>query len=87
MYNVYLNDVQNTSLDNAYSEMEFWKQKLDKQPNQFPYLAKLAASYNSLFSITGNIEYLKEAENKYVEFWHCFVCQQIYEKTKNINFE
>lgn len=65
-YNVYLDVAENTSLEKAYTEMEFWKQKLDKQPNQFPYLAKIASSYNSLFTITGNIEYLKEAENAYL---------------------
>ncbi|WP_445736728.1 tetratricopeptide repeat protein [Mariniflexile sp.] len=66
-YNVYLDVAENTSLEKAYTEMEFWKNKLDDQPSQFPYLGKLASSYNTLFTVTGNIEYLKNAEKAYLE--------------------
>ncbi|MFG6687511.1 tetratricopeptide repeat protein [Mariniflexile sp. HNIBRBA6329] len=66
-YNVYLESSNATALQNAQSELVFWQQKLEKQPNQFPYLAKMAGAYGHLFAITGNIEYLKNAENAYLE--------------------
>ncbi|WP_157207242.1 tetratricopeptide repeat protein [Mariniflexile maritimum] len=75
-YNVYLDVTENTSIEKAKTELGFWKQKLKNQPTQFPYLAKIASANNSLFSITGNIEYLKNAETNYLE---------LNEKTRNTN--
>ena len=66
-YNVYLEIPENTSLQKAEAELEFWKEKLEANPNQFPYLSKIAGCYSNLFAITGNIEYLKNAEKAYLE--------------------
>ncbi|MEN3322664.1 tetratricopeptide repeat protein [Mariniflexile soesokkakense] len=66
-YNLYLESSDSTSLQNANNELTFWQQKLKDQPNQFPYLAKIAAAYSHLFAITGEIKYLKNAESTYLE--------------------
>ncbi|MDO7173936.1 tetratricopeptide repeat protein [Mariniflexile sp. AS56] len=66
-YNVYLESSDTTALENAHAELNFWQQKLDKQPNQFPYLAKIASAYSQLFAITGDIKYLINAEASYLE--------------------
>lgn len=60
-YNAYL-ELDNSVLDKAQSEKKFWKEKLEKNPTQHTYLQPLAAANNQLFDVTGNIEYLKEAE-------------------------
>lgn len=66
-YNVYLEIPNNASLQKAEAELQFWKEKLEVNPNQFPYLSKIAGSYSSLFAITGEIEYLKNSEKTYLE--------------------
>lgn len=66
-YNIYLELAQNKALQAAKNDNEFWKQKLETTPNQFPYLGKLATSYSNLFEITGKISYLKQAENYLVQ--------------------
>lgn len=43
-------------------EKEFWSEKLEKAPNQFPYLGKIAGANAQLFSATGDIAFLKKAE-------------------------
>lgn len=45
----------------------FWKNKLAEQPNQYPYLLKIASANTSLFSYTGDINYLKDAEASLIE--------------------
>lgn len=66
-YNVFLESTGNAELQKAHTELEFWQQKLEKQPNQFPYLSKIAGSYSYLFAITGTIQHLKNAEDAYVK--------------------
>ncbi|KAA5823446.1 cell surface protein [Algibacter amylolyticus] len=43
-------------------DFNFWEKKLEKEPNQFPYLAKAAASQSVIFNKTGNIDALIKAE-------------------------
>lgn len=62
-YSKYLQVTQNVALDNAQKELQFWTNKLNSTPNQFPYLQKIAVANSQLFTITGNIHYLKDAEN------------------------
>ncbi|MFD0991474.1 cell surface protein [Mariniflexile jejuense] len=66
-YNVYLESSNTKVLQDAQNELAFWQQKLEAQPNQFPYLAKIASANAHLFTITGDIQYLKNAENAYLE--------------------
>lgn len=54
---------ENEALQKAKSEYAFWEKKLEKEPSQYPYFAKIAASQSQLFTITGDIKYLKEAES------------------------
>ncbi|WP_248723957.1 lipopolysaccharide assembly protein LapB [Seonamhaeicola sp. ML3] len=60
-YNAFLNTTENEVLHLANKDAIFWEEKLEKEPNQFPYLVKLAASQSVLFNETGNIEYLVKA--------------------------
>jgi tetratricopeptide (TPR) repeat protein len=62
-YEAYLELPENQALESALKDLEFWNQKLEVNPTQFPFEAKLASSYSHLFGITGQIEYLIEAEN------------------------
>jgi len=66
-YANYLKVTENGSLANAQKEVAFWSTKLSASPNQYPYLQKIAAANTQLFSITGNIEYLKEAETNLLQ--------------------
>ena len=66
-YNDYLTLQDNSALQNAEENLKFWNDKLEQQPNQFPYLAKLASANTRLFDLTGNIDFLKKAEQYYVE--------------------
>ncbi len=50
----------------AKKEQQFWLKKLKKEPNQYPYLSKLAAAELQLFDATGRIEHLIEAEARLV---------------------
>lgn len=61
-YNAYLEVTENNSLENIQLDSNFWSQKLEKTPNQFPYYAKLASANNAMFKLTGEIESLKSAE-------------------------
>ncbi|WP_111684528.1 tetratricopeptide repeat protein [Winogradskyella tangerina] len=64
-YAVYLNEDANTS--NLMEDVTFWTNKLEANPEQFPYLAKRANVYTKLFDATGNISYLKKAEQDLTE--------------------
>lgn len=44
------------------NDHDFWKEKLTKEPFQFPYLVKLASAQSKMFDATGEIEYLILAE-------------------------
>lgn len=65
-YNHYLQVEQDEILDAAKQDYIFWEKKLEKEPNQFPYLAKAAASQSLLFNKTGKIEHLIHAEKKLI---------------------
>lgn len=65
-YNEFLTNSKNISLENIQLDADFWKQKLEKTPNQYPYYAKLAAANNAIFKLTGEIESLKQAEGNLV---------------------
>ena len=65
-YNQYLQIEKNEILDAAKQDYVFWEKKLEKAPNQFPYLAKAAVSQSLLFNETGKIEHLINAEKKLV---------------------
>jgi tetratricopeptide (TPR) repeat protein len=62
-YAVYIETSENEMLQLAKEDFIFWEKKLEKEPNQFPYLAKAAASQSQIFSRTGDIEALIKAEN------------------------
>ena len=66
-YDKYLNLSENASKIKAETELNFWQNKLQKQPSQYPYLGKIAAANTMLFSSEGNIEYLINAEKKLLE--------------------
>ena len=66
-YNAYLNNVDDGMLQITKDDYQFWEKKLEKEPDQFPYLVKAAASQSQLFMETGHIEELIEAENKLKE--------------------
>lgn len=66
-YNKYLATDKNESLAFTKREIDFWQKKYDNAPNQISYLGVLASNYSKLFEITGNIDYLKKAENLLVQ--------------------
>lgn len=61
-YDKYLISQVNTSKILAEKELDFWQDKLQKQPSQYPYLGKIASANTMLFTSVGNIEYLVNAE-------------------------
>lgn len=48
--------------NSTLKDVAFWTSKLENTPNQFPYLIKRANAYTSVFSASGKIEYLINAE-------------------------
>lgn len=66
-YSGYLYQNDQTEIASDLVDIDFWKRKLEKSPNQFPYVLKLASKYNSLFDRTSNIDYLSLAEEKYIK--------------------
>lgn len=66
-YNTYLELVENDALQRATIDLEFWTNKFEKHPNQFPYLAKIASCHSQLFNSTGEIIHLINAEKKLIE--------------------
>ncbi|WP_255573043.1 tetratricopeptide repeat protein [Hanstruepera marina] len=66
-YNTYLELVENDALQMAKSDLQFWKKKLEKEPKQFPYLAKIAACHSQLFNDTGEIVHLIHAEKALIQ--------------------
>ncbi|UPS91528.1 tetratricopeptide repeat protein [Bizionia sp. M204] len=61
-YYSYLELVENDALQKAQKDLLFWEKKLEKEPSQYPYVAKIAASHSRLFTITGKVEHLILAE-------------------------
>jgi hypothetical protein len=66
-YEQYLSVSENLKLKNEKMNLFFWENKLEKQQSQYPYLRKIAAVNSALFSTTGDIDYLIEAEQKLQE--------------------
>lgn len=62
-YNRYLEVKENKSKERAEQNINFWFDKLEKDPNQFPYHGKLASAYSDYYVATGNITYIKKAED------------------------
>jgi len=65
-YNAYLKLTHNEVLQRTKEDYNFWEKKHEKEPSQFPYLVKVAASQSKLFNETGKIEYLIEAEKNLI---------------------
>ena len=63
-YNAYLAVSENETLERAQKNEVFWSDKLEKTPNQFPYIGKLASTYTTYFTATGEVDYLKKAEDQ-----------------------
>ncbi|QDO94350.1 cell surface protein [Formosa sediminum] len=66
-YTVYLEAEVNKSLKSVEADYAFWSGKLNENPDQYPYLLKKAAALSAMFKITGDINYLIEAETDLVE--------------------
>lgn len=66
-YNVYLETNESESLQKATEELNFWKEKLEEESSQFPYLAKIASAQSQMFHVTGDIDYLIHAEESLVQ--------------------
>ncbi|GGI57997.1 tetratricopeptide repeat protein [Winogradskyella haliclonae] len=58
--------IQNGDNSVAKEDIAFWTNKLDKTPNEYLYMVKRANAYTNLFSATGKIDYLIDAENDLV---------------------
>lgn len=65
-YEEYLEKDTALTLEPIKKDQDFWKEKLKKDPGQFPYLMKLAASQSQLFDATGEIGYLIKAEENLI---------------------
>nr|WP_321233311.1 cell surface protein [uncultured Psychroserpens sp.] len=63
-YNNFLVTAENVTLERVKQNDSFWSKKLKQTPNQFPYRGKLASTYTDYFSVTGDIQYLKKAEEQ-----------------------
>lgn len=61
-YQAYLELNKNSALESVNKELNFWTNKLEKSPNQYPYHSKIASANAQIFKLTGNINQLKEAE-------------------------
>lgn len=59
-YSKYLSEKADKSALIANAQQ--WTDKLNKNPNQYPYLGKRAAAYTTVFDATGDIDYLIKAE-------------------------
>ena len=46
------------TIENIRSDLNFWEEKLKKEPKQFPYLVQLASAQSKMFAATGEVEYL-----------------------------
>lgn len=66
-YNNYLKIAECEMLQQVREDLKFWEKKYEKEPNQFPYLSKIAASQSQIFSRTGNIQALVKAEKSLIK--------------------
>ncbi|MGY6649374.1 tetratricopeptide repeat protein [Wenyingzhuangia sp. IMCC45574] len=58
----YLQKEDSSLLESTKKDLAFWEAKLVKNPSQFPYCVKIAGLESQLFSKTGKIQHLKNAE-------------------------
>lgn len=65
-YQHYLVAQSQVKLIQERENLLFWENKLEENPDQYPYLAKIASANAKLFSYTGDIQYLKRAEKSLV---------------------
>ena len=65
-YEQYLKVDAEIAVEKLLKDHDFWKEKLDKNPDQFPYLVQLASSQARLFEVTGEIAYLSKAEKNLI---------------------
>lgn len=65
-YEEFLKEDVALTVEPIKNDHDFWKEKLKKDPGQFPYLMKLAASQSKLFDVTGEIGYLIKAEENLI---------------------
>jgi tetratricopeptide (TPR) repeat protein len=63
-YELFLNNDSENLKSSSQKELAFWSEKLDRSPNQYPYLVKMAFANAALFEITGKVDYLIQTENK-----------------------
>lgn len=61
-YDTYLNSSINENVNIELKDLAFWETKYSKSPNQFPYVSKMASVNANLFEITGDVNYLIDAE-------------------------
>ncbi len=61
-YNEYLRLKSNITRDNLNLRLEFWNKKLKEDSTRIVALGPIAKVYTKLFQTTGEIEYLKKAE-------------------------
>lgn len=61
-YDQYLELEENKALSLLEADLYFWEGKLEANPNQFPYSAKIASAKEQLFQETGKIDYLLNSE-------------------------
>jgi tetratricopeptide (TPR) repeat protein len=61
-YDQYLRTDQNSAYLNVKEEISFWSKRLRPDTTGIGDLIPLANSYTTLFEITGNVKYLKDAE-------------------------
>jgi len=64
-YESYLLPDQNPTALKAQKELEFWTNKLEKSPTQYPYQSKIAGAHSTLFGQTGEVEHLTKAYEIY----------------------
>ncbi len=63
-YNSFLNHNSSIELSTTALDLKFWTNKYLANTNQYPYLVKMAAANETLFSLTGDIQYLAAAGNQ-----------------------
>jgi tetratricopeptide (TPR) repeat protein len=56
---------ENPKINFAKNEIDFWTSKLQKAPNQYPYILKIAAAHSGLFELSSQIAHLNTAINLY----------------------
>mgnify|MGYP000038281025 CR=1 FL=1 len=65
-YEQYITSSNQQLVTEKKHNLSFWKTKLAKTPNQYPYQSKIAAVTSNLFAVSGNISFLKEAEKNLI---------------------